>query len=84
MERSNYLKLCQKVAICKKGLQGKIENIPDELIVEYNNIQYYPCKYIMDFDSMGNPINKAILHDLKANSIIECELVKVKGNINYG
>lgn len=77
MDRKLYLELCQKVAVLKNGIFGIKENVPDELMVVYNGIKYYPTAYELSFDDKGNARHTAILHDLKANSIMNVDLGKV-------
>ena len=77
IERNEFLQMCQKVSVLKNGICGIKENVPDELIVVHNGIKYYPVAYELSFDK-GQPIHTAILHDLKANSIINADLRKVK------
>lgn len=79
MDRTEYLKLCRNVSVFQK-IGGMIKNIPDELKVRYKNICYYPVEYILSFNK-EQPVHTAVLHDLKANSIIHAELEKVE---NYG
>ena len=76
MDRKLYLELCQKVSVLKNGICGIKENVPDELKVIHNGIEYYPISYELSFDN-GKPKHKAILHDLKANSIMNANLEKV-------
>lgn len=78
MDRKLYLELCQKVSVLKNGVCGIKENVPDELMVVYNGINYYPVAYELSFDDKGNARHTAILHDLNANSIINADLRKVK------
>lgn len=78
MDRKLYLELCQKVSVLKNGICGIKENVPDELMVVYNGINYYPVAYELSFDDKGNARHTAILHDLNANSIINADLRKVK------
>lgn len=78
MERKHYIELCQKVSVLKNGICGIKENVPDELMVVYNGINYYPVAYELSFDDKGNARHTAILHDLNANSIINADLRKVK------
>ena len=77
MQRDIYLKLCQKVSVLKNGICGIKENVPDELKVISNGIAYYPVAYELSFDDKGNVRHTAILHDLKANSIMNANLEKV-------
>ena len=79
MDRTEYLKMCQKVSVYKK-IGGVITNLPDELKVRYKEITYYPVEYILSFKN-DNPMHTAVLHDLKANSIIHAELEKVENYV---
>ena len=76
MDRKLYLELSQKVSVLKNGICGIKENVPNELIVVYNGIKYYPVSYELSFDN-GKPTHTTILHDLKANSITSADLGKV-------
>ena len=81
MDRTEYLQMCQKVSTLKSGLCGIKQNVPPELLVKYNDIVFYPQAYELSFDN-GIPIHKAILHDLKVNSITYASLERVvKNNI---
>ena len=53
------------------------ENVPNELMVVYNGITYYPVSYELSFDDKGNVIHKAILHDLYANAVKYADLERV-------
>ena len=77
MQRTEYLKLCQKVSVLKNGLCGIKENVPNELKVIYNGITYYPVSYELSFDDKGNVTHTAIVHDLNANAITYADLEKV-------
>ena len=77
MDRTVFLQMCQKVSVLKNGICGIKENVPDELKVIYNGIVYYPVAYELSFDDKGNIRHTAILHDLKANSIMNVDLGKV-------
>lgn len=75
MDRSEYLKLCQKVSMhTNKSMQ-----IPSNLLVKCENIDYYPYGYQMTFDK-GKTRNTAILRDLKANSVIYANLERIENN----
>ena len=78
MDRKLYIELCQKVSVLKNGICGIKENVPNELMVVYNGIKYYPVAYELSFDDKGNVIHKAILHDLMANSITYTDLERVQ------
>ena len=79
MDRTEYLNMCQKVSTLKKGLYGVRENVPPDLLVKHNGVVYYPQAYELAFDN-GKTIHKAILHNLKANSISYVDLAKVERN----
>lgn len=78
MQRTEYLELCQKVSVLKNGICGIKENVPDELMVAYNGIKYYPVAYELSFDDKGNIRHTAILHDLNANAITYANLERVE------
>ena len=78
MQRNLYLQLCQKCSVLPSGICGIKENVPDELKVIYNGIAYYPVSYELSFDDKGNSIHTAILKDLKANSLLYCELENIE------
>ena len=77
MDRTVFLQMCQKVSVLKNGICGIKENVPNELKVIHNGIEYYPVAYELSFDDKGNVRHTAILHDLKANSIMNVDLGKV-------
>lgn len=81
MDRTEFLKICQKVSVFKDGICGVKENVPDDLKVVYNGIVYYPDAYKLSFDKNGNAVHTAILHDLNTNSIVNCDLHKVKKGV---
>ena len=66
MERKRYLELCQRNAVQ-----------PKSVVVWLDGIGYYPIEYRLCFDKTGKTIHKAVLHDMKANSVIRVELKKV-------
>ena len=76
IERNEFLQMCQKVSVLKNGIGGIKENVLNELKVIHNGIAYYPVSYELSFDN-GKPTHTAILHDLKANSIMNVDLEKV-------
>ena len=69
MDRKKYLQLCQQNAV-----------YPKSVIVWFDGIGYHPIEYRFGFDEKGNSVHKAVLHDLKANSIINCPLEGVNEN----
>ena len=82
MDRTEYLQLCQKVSMLKSGICGIKQNVPPELLVKHNGIVYYPQAYELSFDN-GKTQHKAILQDLKTNSITYADLGKVFKNDTY-
>ena len=78
VDRSKYFEICQKVAILPSGILGMKENVPDELLVDYMGINYYPIGYEITFDNKGNAKHKAILHDLNVSCVIYADLERVK------
>ena len=77
MDRTEFLEMCKSVAVLPDGIGG-VKNIPPELHLNYNGITFYPIGYKLSFTKDGKPSHTAILHDLKANSILECDLLKVE------
>lgn len=74
IERKTYLEMCQKVSVLPSGVLGIKQNVPDDLKVVYEGIEYYPVSLDISFDKDGKVINTAIIHSLCANSIIERNL----------
>ena len=64
------------VSVLPGGVFGIKQNVPDDLKVVHNGIEYYPISYKLSFDN-GRPAHTAILHDLKANSIMNANLETV-------
>lgn len=77
MERAEFLKLCQKGSTYSRGVCDIIEDIPENMLVEYATSVFYPAGYKLTFRD-GKPQHTAILHSLKANGVIECDLQKVR------
>ena len=76
IDRREYLEMCQKVSVLPGGIFGIKQSVPDDLKVVFNGIVYYPVAYELSFDK-GQTVHKAILHDLKANSITYADLNRV-------
>ena len=77
MDRTEFLQMAQKVSVLKNGICGIKENVPNELIVVHDDIQYYPVAYQLSFDNKGNVRHTAIVHDLKVNCITYADLKRV-------
>lgn len=79
MDRTLYLKMCQKVATLPQGVGGIKQTVPDKLCVSYKGIKWYPEGYMLIFnDVTGEPIHIAILHDMNVNSIKHANLLNVE------
>lgn len=78
MDRQHYLSLCQKCSTIPKGLHEAKTNIPAELLVKYDEINFYPLGYKITFDN-GKTRHTAIWGSLRGNYIVECGLQKVEG-----
>lgn len=77
MNRKEYLELCQKVSALPETTMHIKAQIPPELTVSYTGIQFYPTGYEMTF-KQGISQHTAILHDMKAHSVIYADLQKVE------
>ena len=76
MQRDIFLKMCQKVSVLPGGVFGIKQNVPDDLKVVHTGLAYYPISYKLSFDN-GRPTHTAVLHDLKANCIMNANLETV-------
>ena len=76
MNRKEFLEMCRDVAVLPNG-SGGIKDTPSSLWLKCQNAAFYPVGYKLTYTKEGKPLHTAILHDLKANSIIECDLSKV-------
>ena len=77
MDRAEFLEMCKRVAMLPKGT-GEVKKTPPELHLKYKDMAFYPVGYKLAFGKDGKPTHTAILHDLKTNSILECDLLKVE------
>ena len=79
MERTKYLQMARECAmLTERGLFNIAVNVPDALKVTVDGIKYYPESYELGFNHDGSVRHTAIVHDLKANSILSAPLEKVK------
>ena len=78
IERKTYLEMCQRVSVLTGGIFGIKQNVPDNLKVVYDGIAYYPVSLDISFDKDGRVINTAIIHSLRANSVIEINLKDIR------
>lgn len=77
MDRTEFFKMAQKVAVYTKCCRNLSKPLLEDCIVEYKGIKYYPQYVQVGYDEFGRVINIAILHDLYANSITDADLEKV-------
>ena len=80
IDRKEFLQICQRVSVLPETTMHIKTEIPPELTVLYEGIQFYPIGYEISFKS-GNPQHTAILHDMKAHSIVKVDLEKVKRSV---
>jgi hypothetical protein len=66
MERNDFLKMCQKVSMLPDGVMHTKKNVPKELRVIYDGIEYYP-EYLEIKFKEGVTQNIAVIHELQAN-----------------
>jgi hypothetical protein len=78
MDRLEFLKICQKAAVIPKSAGAELKYYTKDVIVRHNEVDYYPEGYMLTFDNKGNPKHTAILHSLRANSVISASLDKVQ------
>ena len=67
MERKHYLELCQRNAVQ-----------PKSVVVWFDGIGYRPIEYRLRFNEKGEVIHTAVLKDLKANCLVNCDLERVE------
>ena len=77
MERKIFLKMCERVSALPAGVGGVPKRIPNDLLVVYKKSKYFPFYYEMKFKN-GEYYEIAVLHDLKANSVLHVPLEKIK------
>ena len=74
IDRKTYLEMCQKCAVLPNRILGIKENVPNELKVIHEDIEYYPLSLDISFNSKGETINSAVIHSLVANSVMRVNL----------
>ena len=77
MDRTEFFKVAQKVAVYTNRCRNLSKPLLKDCIVVYNGIKYYPQYVQVGYDECGRVVNTAILHDLKANSITDADLERV-------
>lgn len=78
MDITEFFKMAQKVAVYTNRCRNLSKPLLEDCIVVLDGIKYYPQYVQVGYDEFGKVINLAILHDLKANAIIECNLERVE------
>lgn len=63
--------------ITERGMFNIPVSVPEKLRVTVDGIEYYPEAYELGFNPDGSVRHTAIVHDLKANSILSVPLEKV-------
>ncbi len=76
IDRKKYLEMCQYCSVFLKNKRR--EEIPNDFLVIHNGSTYYPMSYSVSFDENGKTIHKVKIHDMKANSMIECLLSQIE------
>jgi hypothetical protein len=79
IERKRFFEMCQRCAVLPKSAGIAVE-VQRELTVRWKDIVFYPVGYELFFDDKGNPIHSAILHDMKANSVVRVNFEEVSTN----
>lgn len=77
MERKDFFALAQRVAIMTDCCTKLPEDMIFDLIVKYNGVKYYPQAMQIGYNSKGEVVNVAILHDLHQNSVTYARLENV-------
>lgn len=77
MDRTEFFKMAQKVAVYTNRCRDLSKPLLDDCIVVYEGIKYYPQYVKVGYDEKGRVLNIAILHDLYANAITNTDLEKV-------
>ena len=84
MDRTEFFRMAQKVAVYTNRCENLSKPLLEDCIVVHNGIKYYPQYVQVGYDELGRVINIAILHDLKAHSVLEVGLDKIFPCNNQG
>jgi hypothetical protein len=66
MERKRFLELCRENAVRENSVK-----------VIANDIKYHPVSLNIWFNDKGETRNSAVLHDIKANCVVYCDIVEL-------
>lgn len=78
MDRTEFFKMAQKVAVYTNRCRDLSKPLLDDCIVVCDGIKYYPQFVEIGYDEKGRVLNIAILHDLKSNSIQYSNLENIR------
>lgn len=76
MDRKKFLEMCCECSKLPKGALGIPTHVPDHLVINVDDIAFYPYQYVLSYDN-GEIKHYAVLHDLRANSIIQTDLTRL-------
>ena len=76
IDRKLFLEMCQRCAVLPKTA-GIVVDVPHEFRVTWNGMEYYPVGYELFFGNDGRTIQSAVLHDMKANSVVRVDFAEV-------
>lgn len=76
MDYKEYWELCRRVSLIPAGINAA-KDVPSNLWVVYEGITYYPVAYEVRWHD-GQPYRRAIMHDLKADSLTYGDLDNVE------
>ena len=77
IDRKMFIEMCQKCAVLPK-VAGVVSDVPKELTVLWKGTKYYPVGYEVFFGNDGRVVQSAIIHDMKANSVIRARFEDVE------
>ena len=77
MDRTEFFKMAQKVAVYTNRFENLSKPLLEDCIVVCDGVKYYPQHVQVGYDEAGKVVNTAILHDLHANSVTNADLEKV-------
>ena len=81
MDIKEFLQICQRVSVLPETTMHIKTEIPPELTVLYEGIQFYPVGCEKTY-KQGISQHTAILHDMKSNNIVKVKLERVERYVN--
>ena len=76
MDRTELLRMCQKVARLPNMVYAK--NVPENLRVVYDGVEWYPVEYVLWFSPEGEPRHSVTIHSLNAKTTTRVPLEKIE------